>query len=253
MAKQTLVESNPGAGPPANFPAAIGDAGAVVMYDPLFQGSAYVAFISTRSSSFGKLAVHIPDLGEGDPVLILPEPNKPRKLTPFRFYFLRAFQHFSEVDNGGGLVRSTFDIEEARRDRKLLEHVETVLLVMDGSEMFAARCTFKTTKVNAIHVAQKTLKMAQTADWGKQGPDYQATLGIHDPRLRFTTTVTLKAGVGRASGLKYVAANGVVKPSTAGDFSVVGKYLQDAKFIQSLDRVVESWEGRRREIEGKVG
>lgn len=254
MAKKSLVggqvvESNPGAG-------ALMDPNAATQFqvaDPLYQRTPYVQFISNKSPNFGLLSVQVRDLQDGDPVLILPEPEKPRKLNPLRFYLLNAFQHFSKVDNTGRIEYSVLNADDAKASPdKLAEHVETVILVVEPDGITPARCTFKTTKVNAAHTALAAVKQAASAEWGGLSADHKATLAIPDPRFRFTTTVNLRRGTGRSSGYAYVAASGAIQPCTAGDARLVAEFSADPAQMKLLNAVIAAWQERKSDVMNRV-
>lgn len=253
-ASTAVVESNPGSGGAADMFRRRADVVESKPVEPLFQRSPYVQFVSTKGQAFMKCVPFIPDLAEGDPVLIRPEPASPRKLNPMRFWLAQWFQHFSHVDTDGYIVRSVFDVEEAKRDpatgtEKLVEHVETVLLVIEpNGDITPARCTFKSTKVNAAHAAISAIHAAGSAEWPNLSPDHRATLAIPDAPLRVVTAVSLKSGTGRGSGFKYVAANGMPKPTTVGEAQALQARFADPAFNRLCNAVLKSWEERCDEI-----
>ncbi len=248
MAK-SLLESNPGAGLPASMLAEVSHPVA-----PLFQQTPYVSFVSLKGSAYGKLAPFFPDMQEGDPILILPDPARPVKLDPLRFYLVHAKTHYSEVDQNGQIIRSTFNIDEARADRSLKEHVEGVVLVCLDTGLVPARVTFKSTKVKAAWTAINTHEAAKdTEAWGKLSPEHAATLVCPDPRFRYTTTVKMSYGnVSRSSGFKFTLATGFAKPSTVADWQAITKAFSDEAFCKLCDAVVGGWKSRIGDIEQYV-
>ena len=241
------VESNPGAGLPVGY-----DGGGITVSSPIYQASPYVQFISAKGQTFSEVARRIPDLQDSDPVLIRGADAPPVRLNPMRFHLIAAFQHFSVVDSVGQIVKSTLDVDFARGDKveKWLEHVESVIIVClgDGS-VCPARCTFKTTKTNAIHTAIAALNQATDHDeWAKQGPDYRASLAAPHAWARFTATVTLTRGTAKGSGYKYAAAKSFITPTGLADWEALAAAFQDVAFKRVADAVMTRHNARIAEI-----
>lgn len=244
------VESNPGTGLPVGY-----SGGGVTAASPIYSPTPYVLFVSTKGQTFATVARHIPDLQEGDPVLIRGENVKPVKLNPLRFHLIQAFQHFSVVDSMGQVTKTIFDVEQAREDKtqKWSEHVETVVLAClgDGS-VCPARCTFKTTKTNAVHTAIAALQQAENMEeWAKQSPEHRASAAAPQPWARFTATVTLKRGTARASGFNFVAANAFITPTGLADWQTLAAAFQDAEFKKVADAVYRRHQERVAEIKAR--
>lgn len=245
------VESNPGAGLPVGF-----SGSGIVAAAPLYQRTPYVLFISTKGKTFAEVARHISDLQEGDPVLLQGENVYPIKLNPFRFYLISAFQHFSQVDNLGQITRTILDADRAREDKasKWVEHVETVLLVkLSHGALVPARCTFKSTKTNAIHAAIAEVNAAADAEsWAAKSPEHKASLAVPHPWARVLTTVTLKRGTSKSSGFSFVAAGGFVTPTGLADWQSLASAFQDPAFRQLCEAVNQRHNERVAEIKGHL-
>lgn len=239
-----VVESNPGAGLPVAF---LQDT-AIEVAAPIFQGTPYVSFVSSRGSGYVRLSSILPDLEEGSPVLILPQPEKPVLLDPFRYYLVASKYHYSEVDNRGEIVRSTFDRDKAKGDRQLLEHVEAIILVVLSDRIVPATCTFKTTKLSGIQPAIEAFTTASTPEWGALSAEHKASLIVPDPRFRFVTTVRMRPGTSRSTGNNYIAAQGIVRPTGAADWKAIADWLKDQANRERVTAVKARFSRRLQEV-----
>lgn len=219
---------------------------------PLHSLTAYVSFVSLKSPAFQKVAPYFPHLKEGEPVLFTPD-DAPIRLDPFRFILAHAKAHYSEIDGEGKIVRTSFSRDEAAKDKTLQEHVEAMILVIIGEKLVPARCTFKGTKVKAGWIAISALEIAKEGDkWSKISPDHKASLVVPDPRVRYSTTVTMSFGnVSRSSGHKYTVASGFAKPTTAPDWQLLATFLPREDFRAAADAVFAAWKDRLAEITPK--
>lgn len=249
MAKESLaskkhremvpVESNPGAGLPVGY-----EGGGAVSVVQTFVRTPYVQFISTKGQSFAEVAAIIRDLQDGDPVLRR-DNVPPVKLNPYTLYLINAFQHWSMVDNLGQIVKTTLDMKQGK-ENKWTEHVEALLIVRlpDGS-LSPARCTFKSTKTNAIHAAIKARAQAEDAEaWAALSAEHKESVAVPVAWARYVTTVTLKRGTAKTSGFAYVAANGFISPTGLADWKALAAAFQDATFKKLADATREQFESR---------
>jgi hypothetical protein len=194
----------------------------------------------------------IPDLADGDPVLIQPEPLLPVRLSPFRYFFPGfVFQHWSEVDETGSVVSTVLEDPRERGDPHM-EHLECAILVIHGGKLIPARCTFKTTKADGGHAAVQALKVAQTPAWADLSPAHKATLIAPAPWLRFTVTVTVQPHTSKATGRKSMIAKGKANPSTAPDWQMIGDFFGNAENVKVTEAVQQAWESRVEEIKRGV-
>lgn len=249
MPKKSLatVESNPGTGLPVGF-----SGGPIEVAAPLIQRIPYVLFVSPKGQTFAKVAQQIPDLQDGESILV--RGDNYTRLNPYRFYLIQAFQHFSVVDSQGQIVETTLDPEVAREDktRKWSEHVECVIIVvLPDNSLVPACCTFKTTKTNAAHKAIDELKVANNIEeWSKKSAEHKASAAVPQAYARFITTVTLKRGTSKG-GFAYVAANAFTRPTGLADWQALANAFQDAEFKKTceavydryLDRIVDIKQG----------
>lgn len=240
------VESNPGTGLPVGF---TGESN-IATIAPMHQRTPYVLFVSPKGQTFAKISQQIPDLQDGDPILV--RGDSYTRLNPFRFYLIQAFQHFSIVDGQGQITETTLDPDVAKedKDRKWSEHVETVLIAVlpDGS-LVPATCTFKTTKTNAAHRAIDELKAAADVDsWSARSPEHKASSVASWPYARFVTTVTLKRGTAKRSGFAFVAANAFTRPTGLADWQALGDSFKDETFKKTCEAVYDRFQDRIADI-----
>jgi hypothetical protein len=267
MAKKTLiptdepkttavvpVESNPGGWlAPAPEPNVIA---------PPNTRTAYVTFASGKAKSFPRMVQAIPDLAEGDPVLVLPEPMLPVKLSPFRFFFPGyAFQHWTASDEDGAIIATS--LADPGRDAAIVdpktgkdtyygEHIEACLLVIHGAKLVPARATFKTTKTNGIHAALDALKVAKKPEWADISPAHKATLMAPAPWLRFTVTVTVGPYLSKSTGRTSRVAKGKANPATAADWQMVREFFEGEGNAALTETVQQAWSRRVEEIKRGV-
>jgi len=227
---------------------ALFDAPDIDVGERLYERTPYVNFVSNKSPNFGKLSVLIPDLNDGDPVFVSPKATA--KLSPFTFFLLRAFQHFSVRDTQGNIVKSLHGQDAVERAKSMSdrkdpmnrydENIETVLLVPFGGSIIPCRCNFKGTKVNAAHKAIDTLRLiASTPEkFNAMGADYAASAAVPQAWARFKTLVKLRPGTSRANGFPYVAAEGVLQPAGVGDWQQLSSLMSDQKYRSMSDDVL---------------
>jgi hypothetical protein len=213
--------------------------------------TSYVTFVSNKSASFGLMLVSIPDLADGDPVLVQPEPLLPVKLSPFRFFWPGlAFQHWSALDESGQITETV--LEDPGRDSGMGEHIEACILVIHGNALIPARCTFKTTKTGAFHAANEALRVASTPAWADISAAHRATLSAPAPWLRFTTTVTVVPYLSKSTGRTSKIGRGKANPSTPADWQMIGEFFRNEDNVKLTTLVQSAWERRVEEIKRAV-
>lgn len=256
MAKSlaSRIESNSGIGLPVGFSSPVMEVG-----DPLFQPTAYTLFVSQKGQNFGQMMISIPDLQDGDPVLVEGPSAKPVKLNPFRFYLITAFQHFSVVDQTGMILKSTTVptyVKEHPED-KWNEHIETVLIAVvrgdEGARLVPCRCTFKTTKCKAAYKALEARKQAENPVlWERLSPEHKASLIATEPWARYTATVTLKRMTSKASGFAYVAADSFIVPTGVADWKLLSEYFREQKNHDACSAMTEAHSKRVAIVKSKL-
>lgn len=217
-----------------------------------FDPAPFVAFASTKSPAYARILMACPDVQEGDPILLAPEPAPPQKLVPFRFFLLHATQYWAQFDAQYVLQRVTFDVQVAKGDRSLDDVIEAALLAYSPDGLLVpATCRFRTTKTGAAKAALAAYHDAQKPTWADRGADYRASMGAPDPRFRFTTTVILKPMTSRSSGYKYVAALGRVMPTGISDLTALKSLFEDTDRISVVDQVMDRYNARVQEAKSK--
>ena len=223
-----------------------------------FNISPYMVFASERSPNFNMWAAHVPDLSEGQPILVRRGAEGPTydRLSPCKFHLIAGFQHFSELTDRGDFVRTTLDARVAKEDEAgtLRECIETVLLVYaPGGGLVCARCTFKTTKCGAARTAIETLRLAKdAAKWGARSPAHKASLVAQVPWARFAVVVKLKSGTGKDSGRDYIAANAVIVPSALAEWEAIGAFLKVEENQRACREAMDAHKSRVERIKSLV-
>lgn len=247
MSKPSLVsQGKPGTSlaMPAEFDSPI----AVV--PPTVSRVPFVIFATPKSSLWGKVTAACPGVQDGDPVLMRPEPATPLRLVPFRFNLVNANQYWAVTADDGTLVK-TFQ-EKPDVPGKIDEYIETVLLVYTADGIVCARCTWKNTKLPAIHLAAKALSLAATDEWAKQGPDYAASVRAPKPFMRFTCSATPVVRTARTSGRRYVTTAGQIVPISTGDLEKLSAYFGDVESKPRMAQVAEHYARRLDEVKSKL-
>lgn len=222
----------------------------VVVERETFTRTPYATFCSTKSKSWGRLAIALPGLEDSDAVLVMPEPDMPIKLAPFRFSLVTARQFFAVMDQEG-------QIESCCLNKQLpgmKEFIESILVVLtpDGKSV-AARMTWKTTKCAAAHKAIAALKMCETPKWGTLSEAHKQSLSAPHAWMRYTATSKLgptrtsKSGPG--AGYTYRAADAVILPTGPTEWMALSHVLTDKDAREVFAKVGEAYERRMRELE----
>ena len=223
--------------------------GAVNVGAPSFLRVPYVTFASTKSRSFGDWVRVAPSLRDGDPVMVEDDSDGITLLSPFKFQIVLAQQYWASLTDRNEIIEASFERPD---NRDLKEHVETLLFVYLPTRVTPALCTFKTTKCQAIHRANKAIEYVQTPEWAAKGPDYAQTLKLSEPRIRFTATVRTTSHTSRSSGYGYVAADSVIAPTTASELALLQEYLSNPKNADMVSAAKTRFADRIAEAKAKV-
>lgn len=203
----------------------------------------YVCFASPAAKDqWVCLTAALPDVREADQVLVTP--TRSVKLTPLKFHLLIARQYWAHVATDGTIIAA------AGKDlgRPYKEQIEAVIAAYNGDELVAANMTFKSTKCGAAQDMCKALVEAGTADWAKKSAAHELTLAATKPFMRFFGTVSTTKRTAKSSGMAYVQATVAVHPTTAVEWSVLAKYLQEEQFMAALQVASDRFERRMGEI-----
>jgi hypothetical protein len=214
-------------------------------------GTPFATFISAKSPRFPELAAAIPGLKEPQVVLIRPQPQRPIRLDPFKVHLITARQFWVESEEDHSLIRVQYNRPE-KYSAELKETIEAVVLAYAGNKVFPARVTFKTTKCVGAAVAAKTLKLAASASWADEGPEYAATLQLPMPWARFTATFTCTQQTARFSGRKYWLSNATITPTSESDAATVAAAFKDEEVQATYNAVLASFNRRVAELDAKA-
>jgi hypothetical protein len=222
----------------------------IAEYKGTWTGTPYLVFLHPKQSTYARTLSKFPSASEGEPFVIVPEPDDPVKLDPFKFYLLHAKGYFAQFDNSGYPVAVTESEEEAKQDRKWKDVVESVILCEVNGGLIATRATFKTTKVKPARLAMDAYKLASTPQWAEKSAEHKASLMIPAPQLRFYTVVKVKPQqTSRSSGNLYQPADGIVRPSGVADWKLLGEWFTAPLNRAKLEACKQSFTNRCAELE----
>jgi hypothetical protein len=243
MAKQSLASREPGL-------TTLPETGPITVVRPLGEQTPYVVFAHPMSRVlWPKLSQAIAGLDEGDTVLVLPEPQRPVKLSPMRFMLLAAFQYWGRVTDTGELTAArTEPPTEDKREWK--EQIESVLLVFAENRIIPAGMLWKTTKCGGVHRAIDALKLAANLEeWGKQSADHKLTLAVPVVWGRFVAQTKLAgAKTAKGSGYTYRPATSLIFPTTAAEMKLLSDSFADDGFSAAMNAVQKRYEFRVSEV-----
>lgn len=216
-----------------------------------FFSSPYIQFVDTRARNLADIIQKLGQVPNGTPVLHLPDGRKYRLdnmqvwLSPFRF------QHWSVINDKNELLQCALMLDNVPNDNKTWnEFVETVAVVMTHDGPCAARIGWKTTKTPAAHEIYNALEEATKLPekWGAYSVDHAASLAIPIGWLRAYGVIQLKAGKGTYD---YVQANSQVKPTSAGQYGSIVKFMQAVEGKRMLQSCIDSHKEREQEVKKK--
>jgi len=222
-----------------NLPAVFGQP--VAEIKPRFS-TPYVVFAQPKAGDQWKgLLRHFPDLNDGDPVLVYPEPRKPERLSPFRCTLLHAKQYWSVVDkNQQGKELSQHaaepDAGSLKANEGVAERIYTALIVYKDGAAIPATCLAKTVKCGAFVTLNEAVKMAMTPDWARNGADYEASVAAcASPFARVVAQITVSGKPG--NGNPYFPARAHISASGVAEWKALAE-LDPA----ALEAVAEAYQ-----------
>ena len=217
-----------------------------------FFSSPYVQFMDTRSAKYADVVQKLGGTPPGTPVLILPTGDMYRLdnmqfwLTPFRF------QHWSVINDKNELLQSAVNVDQVPSDGKRWnEFIESIAIVMTHDGPMPTRIGWKTTKCNAAHDVYKALDDVVNAPqkFASISVDHAAAMqAIPLPWLRAYGIIQLKAGKG---DYDYIAANAMVKATSAGQYAAIAQMLANADTKRILQTCIEGHNERITEVKKK--
>lgn len=218
--------------------------GEIKVHKPDFEQGTFAMFFDRRSGMSPRLTAAIRDLQDGDPVLVLPEPELPIRLQPLRFSLFAAFGYFADVDQAGTILSAGHE----KTEKLNREHVEAVVFIYLPERLVPARMTFKTTKCQAAHKAIAALKLAAEPGWAKLSPEHGTSMMAPYPWSRFSVSVRTSTRTSRTSGFKYVAADADIRPTGVTEWKLIGDSLKCPGFVQELRVAVKGYDRRLEEV-----
>lgn len=209
--------------------------------------SPYVMWPYPVSASWGSvLAKFGNSFKQGRPVLVCGADMI--ALDPMVYILMRSKQLFCTEDNSGNITGASYDAEAFKRGERK-EYVETVILVLTDEFIVPARCLFKTLKVGSVYPAIGALAQCTTDEWGKKGPDFQATLAITEPRFRFKTKVIVNDVTAKSSGRCNAIGSAQVLPTTVSDWTRLAQFWNDTATQDLLTECRDDYDMRIAELE----
>lgn len=157
-------------------------------------------------------------------------------------------QYWAHKDPSGKLLA----FSRSPKPDPFREAVEAVLLVYLEEKVAPANVTFHTTKCGAAKAMSEALALASTADWGKQGPSYEATMAVKQPFLRFYADVVLSAPRNsKKTGLPYTTLLTTVVPTGRREWDQLKALGADANVKNLLEMAAERYQSVIKELEAK--
>ena len=220
---------------------------AIQVGDRAFTTPPYVVFAHPLAKVWQRILAAVPDVQEGDPVLVLPEPHRPVKLAPFRFLLIAARHYFADVDTSGEILAATWERPEEWSDPRK-EHVESAVIVLLPDRAVPATARWKTTKCPAAHRAVDAVRLAGTPAWARISADHAASMSAPDPRQRAVMTVRFDRKTSKSSGRLNIIADATVAPTSAGDAGLIKALFTDPAGTKTANAVASTFQRRVEEI-----
>ncbi len=233
---------------PAVIPSGFGEIGGVL---PESTRTPYVSFIYAKSKNYSTFLQQIPDLKEGEPVLVRPEPHIPVILRPFRYFLLSCTQYWGDFNKStGALVRSS----AVKQPAPFKETVEALILVIHEGKLVPACVRFKATTCPAWAPAKRAFEASKLASWAKLSPDHAFTAKIPQPWARFVTSANRTLKPNRETQELYPTMEAVSNPTSASELDHVVNFFQDAKGLKTLADVQAEYikhlaEAKKKEVQ----
>ncbi len=208
----------------------------------------YVQFAQPRATdAWAKMVAVFPKLQEGQPILLMPQPNPMIDLDPFRYFLIAAQQYWCRENSVGKVLHTQFDATLVTGDMR--EYIDTVILVQapEGVNpgLIMARCCFKQTKVPGVNPALNALKIAKKPEWLELSEAHAATASIPDPRFRFVTEVRMVDRVSQDEEQRpYVTCEAMVEPTTTDEFQELLTYMETEEAQKAQATIRESYDKR---------
>jgi hypothetical protein len=213
-----------------------------------FEPVPYVAFVHPLMKPYAKVMAALPNAEEGDPIVIMPEPDEPKALNPFVFLLVRSWHYFGKFDNQGQLEAAVARKEDKPKgDRKFTDVIETVLILVTDGKLLPVRATFKTTKTNIYFNAKDAIVASQSDTWKDKSEQHRKASTLSQVNLRTIHTVKLRAQTFKGSGMKGHIGASFAQPVSDVVVDLLGKSVTNVDWLnamqecqEALDRRIES-------------
>jgi hypothetical protein len=219
---------------------------------------AFIWIAHKMSKMWDDVASKIQGLTNGN--LIFVSSGHVEKLPTMKYHLIMGYQFFAEVDGAGGIV-TVYDKDNRPKDAT--EFVECVLAVYTSKGLEPARVTFKKSLCGAVADMIAEFEAASGEEWAGQSPDHDlisktfptSLAGFRFYGIAGTTPRQTRAKAdpktGKMVSFEYSVGSVQVKVSTSTEALAVTEALRDPEFTSKSRSVMEAYNRRLVEIEGK--
>jgi hypothetical protein len=202
----------------------------------------YVSFAHPMAKdTWSKALAANPRAEEGEQYLIVE--GKAVNVTPAKLTPMLVKQFWTEEDQAGNILRTFLSEGPGLR-----ENAEAVVLVYVGDRLVPASMSFKTTKCGAAITLAKALLHAggvhDGTPWESLSQDHALTLACPQPFMRLFGHIKTTRRTSKKTGFIYVAAEAVVQPTGAAEWTVLASAFKDPEFNDTLQKVADKHEER---------
>jgi hypothetical protein len=210
----------------------------------------YVTFVNAKKKIYPALCRQLPSLREGDPVLILPDPGAPVRLSPLKYFLVGREQFWGKYNADGVLTH--YSASQPDKTAKFTEIMETVALVFVGPKLLVpASIRFKGAQIPGVSPATRALDEAKLPLWIKKSEEHATTAAIEVSWARFTATTNRgaeretqtpdeKGQTFRYQTLEKAAIN----PTDAEEYALLRSFFSADEFKKVYADVVENCKTR---------
>jgi hypothetical protein len=162
---------------------------------------------------------HFPDLEDGDPVMVFPEPQKPVKIDNLKLTVLAAQQYFAVRDPAGKELERHF-----KNGPKRAERVWAAIIVYLKDQAVPCTCLFKSTKCGCVPTITAEIEAAGKPSWMENGTNHKlAYNAMSAPFARVVGEVQIAGKTGKSSGLSFRLTKAVTRPSGPEEWALLSK------------------------------
>lgn len=186
-----------------------------------------------------------PDIEDGDPVLVFPEPEPMIRPNPLKMTIVAAKQYYATRDvSKGGIELDRFS--KPGKDRA--ERIFAALIVYLPDVAVPCTCVFKTVKCACAQTISAEIERASSPDWIKNGAEFEmAVAACASPFSRVVGTVSINSKTGRGTGMPYRVARATVAPSGPNEWKLLAA-LQTDEGMKKMQAVADAYNNRLAEL-----